>query len=127
MAKRKSSLAAAAPESTRAISSRSISPTVHPVPVNYPTKPVCSSGGFWFSVPVGLLTYSTISSYSTDRKRCIQTLGQTVICNILSNCVTVVDGYLLAIQTPSKSEAKNAHSYFSGHYLEVWSQHPSFL
>lgn len=34
----------------------------------------------------------------------------------IKNCVTVVDGYLLAIQTPSKAEAKNVRSYFSGHY-----------
>lgn len=27
-----------------------------------------------------------------------------------------VDGYLLAIETPSKREAKNVRSYFSGHY-----------
>jgi hypothetical protein len=34
----------------------------------------------------------------------------------ISNCITVVDGYHLAIQTPSKKEAKNVQSFFSGHY-----------
>jgi DDE superfamily endonuclease len=32
------------------------------------------------------------------------------------NCVSVVDGYLLATITPSKKEVKNVRSYFSGHY-----------
>jgi hypothetical protein len=36
--------------------------------------------------------------------------------NCISNCVTVIDGYHLAIQTPSKKEAKNVQSFFSGHY-----------
>ena len=35
---------------------------------------------------------------------------------IMSNCVGVLDGYLLSIETPRKSEAKNVRSYFSGHY-----------
>ena len=35
---------------------------------------------------------------------------------VISNCVGVVDGYLLSIETPSKREAKNVRSYFSGHY-----------
>jgi hypothetical protein len=34
----------------------------------------------------------------------------------ISNCVTVIDGYHLAIQTPPKKEAKNVQSFFSGHY-----------
>jgi hypothetical protein len=32
------------------------------------------------------------------------------------NCVAVVDGYHLQITTPSKKEAKNVRSFFSGHY-----------
>ncbi|KAI2489792.1 nuclease [Fragilaria crotonensis] len=32
------------------------------------------------------------------------------------NCVAAVDGYHLQIQTPSKAEAKNVKSFFSGHY-----------
>jgi DDE superfamily endonuclease len=32
------------------------------------------------------------------------------------NCVGVVDGYHLQIDTPSKAEAKNVKSFFSGHY-----------
>jgi hypothetical protein len=34
----------------------------------------------------------------------------------IGNCVGVVDGYLLSIETPSKEEAGNVASYFSGHY-----------
>jgi hypothetical protein len=34
----------------------------------------------------------------------------------IKNCVTVVDGYLLRMTTPSKKEAKNVRSFFSGHY-----------
>ena len=32
------------------------------------------------------------------------------------NCVGVVDGYLLRIATPRRSEAKNVRSFFSGHH-----------
>jgi DDE superfamily endonuclease len=32
------------------------------------------------------------------------------------NCVAVLDGYHLQIDTPSKKEAKNVKSFFSGHY-----------
>lgn len=32
------------------------------------------------------------------------------------NCVGVIDGYLLRIKVPSKKEAGNVRSYFSGHY-----------
>ena len=32
------------------------------------------------------------------------------------NCVSVIDGYHLQIQTPSKREVKNVRSFFSGHY-----------
>ena len=32
------------------------------------------------------------------------------------NCVAVLDGYHLQIQKPSKTEAKNVKSFFSGHY-----------
>jgi len=35
--------------------------------------------------------------------------------SVTSNCVGVVDGYLLRITTPRKSEAKNVRSFFSGH------------
>lgn len=34
----------------------------------------------------------------------------------IDNCVYVVDGYHLQMTTPSKKEAKNVRSYFSGHY-----------
>ncbi len=32
------------------------------------------------------------------------------------NCVSVIDGYHLQIQTPSKNEVRNVQSFFSGHY-----------
>lgn len=32
------------------------------------------------------------------------------------NCIGCIDGYLLRIYTPQKSEAKNVKSFFSGHY-----------
>jgi DDE superfamily endonuclease len=35
---------------------------------------------------------------------------------VISNCVGVLDGYLMAINTPSKRTAKNVRSYYSGHY-----------
>ena len=35
---------------------------------------------------------------------------------VFKNCVGAVDGYLLSIATPRKSDAKNVRSYFSGHY-----------
>lgn len=35
---------------------------------------------------------------------------------VISNCVGVLDGYLVAIVTPPKKLAKNVRSYFSGHY-----------
>lgn len=35
---------------------------------------------------------------------------------VLDNVVAVVDGFLLKIVTPSKKEAGNVRSYFSGHY-----------
>ena len=35
---------------------------------------------------------------------------------IINNCVGAIDGYLLSIKTPSKEEAGNVRSYFSGHY-----------
>ena len=35
---------------------------------------------------------------------------------VIKNCVGAVDGYLLAIQTPPKTVAKNVRSFFSGHY-----------
>jgi hypothetical protein len=34
----------------------------------------------------------------------------------IKNCVGVLDGYLLPIVTPPKSQANNVRSYFSGHY-----------
>ena len=35
---------------------------------------------------------------------------------VFKNVVGAVDGYLMAINTPKKKEAKNVRSYFSGHY-----------
>jgi hypothetical protein len=35
---------------------------------------------------------------------------------IINNCAGVVDGYLLCIKTPAKTEVKNVKSFFSGHY-----------
>ena len=35
---------------------------------------------------------------------------------VISNCVGVIDGYLLQILTPAKKHARNVRSYFSGHY-----------
>ena len=35
---------------------------------------------------------------------------------VISNCVGVLDGYLLSIVTPAKKHARNVRSYFSGHY-----------
>jgi DDE superfamily endonuclease len=34
----------------------------------------------------------------------------------ITNCVAVVDGYHLQIETPRKADALNVRSYFSGHY-----------
>ena len=36
--------------------------------------------------------------------------------NCIWNCVAAVDGYHLQITTPSKKEAKNVRSFYSGHY-----------
>ena len=36
--------------------------------------------------------------------------------NAITNCVTVLDGYLLSIQTPPAKVVGNVRSYFSGHY-----------
>jgi hypothetical protein len=35
---------------------------------------------------------------------------------VIRNCVSVVDGFLLGIQTPPKSKVSNVRSFFSGHY-----------
>lgn len=35
---------------------------------------------------------------------------------IIDNCAGVIDGYLMRIKVPSKSEVKNVKSFFSGHY-----------
>ena len=35
---------------------------------------------------------------------------------VIKNCVGAIDGYLLTISTPRKSDANNVRSYFSGHY-----------
>ena len=35
---------------------------------------------------------------------------------IINNCAGAIDGYLLRIRVPSKSEVKNVKSFFSGHY-----------
>jgi DDE superfamily endonuclease len=34
----------------------------------------------------------------------------------ITNCVGVVDGYLLRIKVPARKEAKNVRAFFSGHY-----------
>ena len=34
----------------------------------------------------------------------------------ITNCIGVIDGYLMRIKVPSKEEAGNVRSYFSGHY-----------
>jgi DDE superfamily endonuclease len=34
----------------------------------------------------------------------------------ITNCIGVIDGYLLRINTPTRSDAGNVRSYFSGHY-----------
>jgi DDE superfamily endonuclease len=34
----------------------------------------------------------------------------------IKNCALVIDGYLVRIRTPTKSEVGNVRSYFSGHY-----------
>ena len=34
----------------------------------------------------------------------------------IRNCVSVIDGYLLKIETPTSKEVGNVRSYFSGHY-----------
>jgi hypothetical protein len=34
----------------------------------------------------------------------------------IANCVGVLDGYLLKINSPRKAEAKNVRAYYSGHY-----------
>jgi DDE superfamily endonuclease len=45
-------------------------------------------------------------------------LGFKSICRngCIKNCVSVIDGYHLQIQTPSKKVVKNVRSFFSGHY-----------
>lgn len=35
---------------------------------------------------------------------------------VISNCIAAIDGYLLKIITPSKSEVGDVRSFFSGHY-----------
>jgi hypothetical protein len=35
---------------------------------------------------------------------------------VINNCVGVVDGFLLGIETPPKSQVANVRSFFSGHY-----------
>ena len=35
---------------------------------------------------------------------------------VTDRCWCVIDGYLMHIQTPTKSEAKNVRSFFLGHY-----------
>ena len=41
---------------------------------------------------------------------------QCTIGGCINNCVSVIDGYHLEIETPSKSEVGNVRSCFSGHY-----------
>jgi DDE superfamily endonuclease len=42
---------------------------------------------------------------------------QSISCKgAIANCIGVVDGYLLRIYTPTKTDAGNVKSYFSGHY-----------
>jgi hypothetical protein len=55
---------------------------------------------------------------STDEELKQSALGFRSVstCGCISNCVTVIDGYHLAIHTPPKKEAKNVQSFFSGHY-----------
>jgi hypothetical protein len=45
-----------------------------------------------------------------DLNRSISTQG------CIWNCVSVIDGYHLQIQTPSRKEVSNVQSFFSGHY-----------
>lgn len=35
---------------------------------------------------------------------------------VIHNCASVIDGYLMRIKVPSKNEAANVRSFFSGHY-----------
>jgi hypothetical protein len=42
---------------------------------------------------------------------CNRSMGDAIVI-----CVGVVDGYLLCIDVPSKQQARNVRSYFSGHY-----------
>jgi hypothetical protein len=67
-------------------------------------------------------SFLTIKSpQSLDEVKDAATRFQT-ICQqgCLWNCVSVIDGHPLQIQTPSKKEAKKV-KYFSGHYKHTWS------
>lgn len=58
-------------------------------------------------------------SFPKTREECAQAAAgfrSISFSGCIDNCVAVVDGYLLDIITPSKDEAKNVRSYFSGHY-----------
>jgi DDE superfamily endonuclease len=63
-------------------------------------------------------TLLTIKFPSTNKESDDAALGFQSISQqgCIWNCVGVVDGYHLQIDTPSKTEAKNVKSFFSGHY-----------
>jgi hypothetical protein len=58
-------------------------------------------------------------SFPKTREECLHVASgfESISTNgCITNCVAAVDGYLLSIDTPTKKEAKNVRSFFSGHY-----------
>ena len=53
-------------------------------------------------------------------------LKTSVIKVLSSNCVGVINGYLLVIANPRKSQEKSVQSYFSGHE-QTMTSHPGML
>jgi hypothetical protein len=59
------------------------------------------------------IKFPTTSDEVIEAGRGFQTISSQ---GCIWNCVSVVDGYHLQIQTPSKTEVRNVRSFFSGHY-----------
>ena len=59
------------------------------------------------------IKFPTTTAEARDAAMGFQSVSQG---GCIWNCVAAVDGYHLQIQTPSKVEAKNVKSFFSGHY-----------
>jgi hypothetical protein len=61
-------------------------------------------------------TRRTADQDSSNRRRMQGSYKGVSYKGVINNCVSVVDGFLLGIQTPSKSQVSNVRSFFSGHY-----------